>query len=259
MTELTYHQQVSRHFSRAAAQYLQHHEIQQFFGEQLLKHKQLGCKRLLDVGCGPAAMYPVLAQQCTDYIGLDLSPAMLQQAARIAPHGQWLQGAAENLPLAPQSIDFYFANLSLQWSESLQLSLQEMQRVLSDDGEATFNLPIAGSFHELQESFRQLDEQPHTQSFFSVQQLNSLIEASGLRSYQYHIKEHQQWFPDLKSLLGSIKGVGANYVKRKEGGGLLSPRRFNQVIDAYECYRTEKGLPLTWRVASFHFLKQVNL
>ncbi|MGM0525420.1 MAG: methyltransferase domain-containing protein [Pseudomonadota bacterium] len=259
MSELSYHQQVSRHFSRAAAHYQQHHEIQQYFGQLLLSRKQLTCRRLLDVGCGPAAMYPALTEQCTDYIGLDLSPAMLQQAARIAPHGQWLQGAAENLPLPAQSIDFYFANLSLQWSESLQLSLQEMQRVLSDEGEAAFNLPIAGSFHELQESFRQLDEEPHTQSFFSMEQLNGVIEASGLRGYQYHIKEHQQWFPDLKSLLRSIKGVGANYVKREQGGGLLSPRRFNQVIDAYECYRTDKGLPLTWRVASVHLLKQVNL
>lgn len=259
MTELSYHQQVSRHFSRAATQYQQHHEIQQLFGRQLLNHKQLACQRLLDVGCGPAAMYPALVDQCKHYIGLDLSSAMLKQAAQLAPNAQWLQGAAENLPVASRSVDFYFANLSLQWSESLLLSLQEMQRVLSDEGEAAFNLPIAGSFQELQESFRQLDKQPHTQSFFSMQQLNGLIEDSGLRGYQYHIKEHQQWFPDLKSLLRSIKGVGANYVKREQGGGLLSPRRFNQVIDAYERYRTDKGLPLTWRVASVHFLKQVNL
>lgn len=250
--------QVARHFSRAAANYHQHDAIQQYFGQQLVSALPDKAGQLVDVGCGPGAMRPALAQRCQNYLGIDLAAGMVQQAKSIFPQDIWLEGCAEQLPLKNNSMDAYFANLSLQWSPCLGTALGEALRVLKPGGQAVFNLPVAGTFAELISCWQSVDQRPHTQRFYSLAEIFERLQALGLTDYQYQLYEQQQYFADLRSLLGSIKGVGANYVGPRESAGLLSPGRFQQVIQNYEQHRVQKGLPLSWKVASLCFYKQVN-
>lgn len=254
----TRQRRVALQFSKAAAAYHHHDAIQRYFGESLLTRllQPKGC--MVDIGCGPASMYPVLAERSTHYIGIDIAAGMLKQARKAATSADFMLADAENLPLKTHSVDVCFANLSLQWCDDLSRAIAEMHRVLDSDGEAAFNLPLAGSFNELQQSWQQVDGLPHTQQFRSLNSALNSIEQAGITGYQYGVEEYQQWFPDLKTLLQSIKGVGANYVARETSPGLMTPRRFARLSKFYERYRTNKGIPLTWRVGQFHFLRLVN-
>ncbi len=67
-------------------------------------------KRLLDLGCGSGGLLPFVKQAYPrlGVLGLDLSQPYLEEAAhRLAPYRRWrlLQAAAEDLPLAANSLD----------------------------------------------------------------------------------------------------------------------------------------------------------
>lgn len=252
-------QRVAQQFSKAAVAYHQYDAIQRYFGDALLQRllQPKGC--LMDIGCGPGSMYDLLAPLSEYYVGIDIAEGMLHRAKHdtVGPTNL-IQADAESLPFRTGAIDVCFANLSLQWCTDLSQAIAEMRRVLKRDGEAAFNLPLRGSFCELQQSWRQVDGLPHTQQFRSLDDVLIDIEGAGITGYQHSIIEYQQWFPDLKTLLQSIKGVGANYVARTTTPGLMTPRRFARLSEHYEVYRTDKGIPLTWRVGLFHFLRQIN-
>lgn len=256
-----YNQQhrVAQQFSKAAVAYHRHDAVQRYFGDALVQRliQPRGC--LIDVGCGPASMYDVLAPLSEHYIGIDIAPGMLHHAQRVTAHGAHLiEADVETLPFRSGAVDVCFANLSLQWCTDLTRAITEIRRVLHTDGEAAFNLPLTGSFCELQNSWRQVDGLPHTQQFKSLDDVLLCIEGAGVTGYQHSVIEYQQWFPDLKTLLQSVKGVGANYVARTTTPGLMTPRRFARLSECYDSYRTQQGIPLTWRVGQFHFLRKIN-
>ncbi|WP_404399224.1 methyltransferase domain-containing protein [Idiomarina seosinensis] len=251
-------QQVARHFSRAAVNYHQHDAIQQYFGRQLLSYLPQPVDQLIDIGCGPGSLRPLLGKHCRNYLGIDLAAGMVRQAKQNFPDDIWLQACAEQLPLQNDSVDAYFANLSLQWSPSLHSVFSEALRILKPGARAVFNLPVAGTLSELSSCWRKIDERPHIRRFHSLTEVLTCLEGIGISHYQHRLDEQQQYFPDLRSLLASIKGVGASYVGPRQAAGLLSPRRFQRVVSSYEKYRQEKGLPLNWKVLSVCFEKQVN-
>jgi len=251
--------QIARHFSRAAHAYTSHDEIQQILGQRLMQYLSEPSGRIADIGCGPASLYQPLRALGDHYVGIDVATEMVAVARRkLQRTDTVLLADAESLPLQTACVDVCFANMSLQWCANLIQAITEMKRVLTPQGQAAFNLPLEGSFNELQQSWRQLDDMPHTQPFKSLNTVLSQIEQAGITGYHYAVIEHTQWFADLKSLMRSIKGVGANFVGRDNNPGLMTPRRFARLSENYEQYRTENGLPLTWRVGQFYFLEKIN-
>ena len=245
---------IAEHFSKAAADYHHHHQIQQYFGQQLLEPLlNQPRQRIVDIGCGPASMHSSLMALGKHYLGIDVAAAMLHQARqRTGQQNLFIQADAQALPLQSNSVDLCFANLSLQWCADLTQAVAEFKRVLRHQGQGAFNLPIEGSFSELKWSWQQLDQTPHTQQFKPLEEILRAIAKTGLIDVQHRVIEHQQWFSDLPSLLRSIKGVGANFVDRADSPGLMTPRRFEQLSQHYDRFRTSKGVPLTWRVAAFY-------
>lgn len=250
---------IAHYFSKAAADYTRHHAIQQTVGGQLLERLQPVAGRLLDIGCGPASFYPQLSALAAQYYGVDVAAGMLEQARRQTPVTvPLLQGSAERLPFAADQFDACFANLSLQWCARLESAIAEMQRVLKANGQALFNLPVAGTFAELKRSWEAVDQHPHTQSFKTVDDVADCLARAGVNDYDVELATHTQYFVDTRALLQSIKGVGASFVERSQQPGLMTPRRFANFSKHYERFRTDQGLPLTWVITFIKFNKQIN-
>lgn len=63
---------------------------------------------LLDAGCGPAPMISLLAEKHPDrhYTGLDLTPAMIEQAKKKnIPNAVFVVGDCENFPFEENAFD----------------------------------------------------------------------------------------------------------------------------------------------------------
>jgi trans-aconitate 2-methyltransferase len=73
-------------------------------------------RQIVDVGCGPANSTALLASRFpgAEIVGLDSSPAMLEQARNILPSARFLEADAHTW-LPDTAVDLVFANAIYQW------------------------------------------------------------------------------------------------------------------------------------------------
>jgi ubiquinone/menaquinone biosynthesis C-methylase UbiE len=95
--------------------------------------------RLVDVGCGPGTAVRVAARRGASAVGVDPSRLMLTLARRMSRGRRtrnlsWLEGRAEELPLADASATVVWALSSLHHWEDRSAGLAEIRRVLRPDG-----------------------------------------------------------------------------------------------------------------------------
>ena len=90
-----------------------------------------GCKRILDVGCGPGIFERGLEE--LDITGVDSSPEMLEVARGLADN-RFVLGSAEELPFPDSSFDGLFFIASLEFTRNYRRALAEAARVLSRGG-----------------------------------------------------------------------------------------------------------------------------
>ena len=91
---------------------------------------------LLDVGCGTGYLIELLRQDNqAQLIGLDLSPAMIEQAKKKRiPHSKWLVGRSDKLPVADESVDVVTCSQSFHHYPETESALREVYRVLRPGG-----------------------------------------------------------------------------------------------------------------------------
>ena len=255
MKPMNFQQAVARQFNKAARHYHQHADIQRLTADSLLKLGPNSAEILLDVGCGPASTTAHLLPQTECYMGVDIAPAMLATAASNYPNQVWLNGEWEALPVSAHSVDWLFANLSVQWVHHLEKAMGEAYRVLKPGGIATINTVVEGTFSSFIKSWNAVDDRQHTQTFHSPEKVEREVRLFNWESADFKLEKHIQYFASSRELMGSIKGVGANYVRRTNTSGLMTRGRLQQLEDAFESYRTTEGLPLEWSVLNIRLVK----
>ncbi len=101
-----------------------------------------GFRHAVDIGCGEGRFCRLLQSLGMATTGIDPTVALIEQALRLDPGGDYRVEAAEALSLADGSCDLAVAYLSLIDIEDLRSAIAEAHRVLQPDG--TFliaNLP----------------------------------------------------------------------------------------------------------------------
>jgi cyclopropane fatty-acyl-phospholipid synthase-like methyltransferase len=87
----------------------------------------------LDVGCGAGLSTEALAGVADRRLGIEPSESMLRWAQSTAPGADFLVATAEEIPLAPESVDFISAAGSLNYVD-LARFFPEADRILTADG-----------------------------------------------------------------------------------------------------------------------------
>jgi ubiquinone/menaquinone biosynthesis C-methylase UbiE len=90
-------------------------------------------RRALDVGCGAGLSTKALAGLAVNSIGLEPAESMLQWRHSIAPHDQFIAGAAEAIPIRDGAVDLIAAAGSLNYVK-LDLFFREAARLLTPNG-----------------------------------------------------------------------------------------------------------------------------
>jgi trans-aconitate 2-methyltransferase len=87
-------------------------------------------RRVVDVGCGPANSTALLAGRFpdADIVGLDNSPAMLEEARRVLPSARFVEADAMTW-LPDAGVDLVFANAIYQW---IPRHVELFPRILSE-------------------------------------------------------------------------------------------------------------------------------
>jgi SAM-dependent methyltransferase len=88
----------------------------------------------LDVGCGEGRFCRLLKASGIEAIGIDPTSALLEEAKRRDPTGDYRLGNAENLPFDAGSFDLVVSYLTLVDIADFRTAIREMQRVLRPGG-----------------------------------------------------------------------------------------------------------------------------
>ena len=92
--------------------------------------------KILDLCCGAGQTTQFLIAKSNQVTGLDISPVALVRAAKKVPQAEYVEGLAQNMPLANNQFDLVHTSSALHemTPEELEQILQEVHRVLKPGG-----------------------------------------------------------------------------------------------------------------------------
>jgi malonyl-CoA O-methyltransferase len=244
--------QVAASFSKAAASYDSVAELQRAVGSELMSRlpADFAPERWLDLGSGTGHFSRVLAQKLpeSEGIALDIAEGMLHHARELGGARHYVVGDAESLPLADDSVELMFSSLAVQWCSDFAAVLAEARRVLKPGGSLGFASLCVGTLYELRDSWQAVDGMVHVNRFREFEDYQKLCADSGLQVRSLQVLPHVLHYQDVRSLTHELKALGAHNINPGRPGGLTGRARIQALIEAYEAFRQEKGLPATYQV-----------
>ncbi len=248
-------------FDRAAPYYEDAAILQREVAGRLLERLdfiRIQPRRIADLGAGTGFCIRDLIARYGDseVIALDLAPAMLREARerRVFPGGQdrYVCGDLEALPLADSCVDLVVTNLTLQWCNDLVLSFLELQRILRPGGLLLFSTFGPDTLWELRDSWAWVDQNIHVNGFVDMHDIGDSLMTCGYRDVVMDVDRMRETFPDIVTLMRSLKRIGAHNVNAGRPRALTGKQRLADLSDAYERHRSEGVLPASYEVIFGH-------
>ena len=258
---------VRQAFDHAASGYDEHARLQRIVREEMLSRLdwvKFSPEVVVDLGCGTGGALRGLRKRFprARLLGLDISSGMLAEARR---HQPWLRrprlvcADMERLPLRDASVDLLFSSLTLQWSNAPEQVFREARRVLRPGGLFLFSTLGPDTLHELRDAWRMADpEHTHVNLFYDMHDLGDALMRAGLRDAVMDVERLKLDYPDVQSVMRSLKGIGAHNGLAGRSRGLTGKGRLGRVREAYEAHRGVSGmLPVSYEVV--HGLSLIHI
>lgn len=201
-------------------------------------------RTILDAGCGTGYGLRLLAAQwpLARLVAADFAPGMLKST-----QGERICADIEALPIPADSFDLYWSSLSIQWCDPRRV-IAEAARVLTPGGVLAVSSLGTGTLAELHTAFADVDRHRHVLEFAPDRLLAEACAAAGLQNVTMQTRSIRRYHPDLKTLLRTLKSLGANQVGANRRPGLFGRQVWQAVEARYESRRETAGLPATYEV-----------
>ena len=254
---------VRRAFDRAAAGYETRAVLQRTVEAHCLARLdlvRLTPRSILDLGCGPGVAGRALLKRYrgAQVTGVDFAPAMLREARR---RRRWFSpqrlvcADAQALPLAADSMDLVFSNLTVQWCNDPAAVLAEVWRVLRPGGLFMFTSLGPDTLKELRMAWRAADGATHVGAFIDMHDLGDALGRSGFEQPVLDVERFCLTYPDVRALAVDLKSIGASNATAGRRRALTSRSAWAAMRAAYEPFRSDGRLPATYEVVYAHAWK----
>ncbi len=187
MNSETHQAEIIRQFTLQAVPFARHqaHSAQESF-EFIREAARLdGTQSVLDAGCGPGLVCCALAPHCRDITGVDVTRAMVDEAARRAAEAglkntRFVEGDIAALPFANETFDVAVSRYVFHHLENPLVVLREMARVTRPGGRIVLcDASPAAACRDNYDRFEKLRDASHT-SALTLEELIALGETVDL-------------------------------------------------------------------------------
>lgn len=216
---------------------------------------------ILDVGAGTgycarqlAERYPQAGIAC-----LDFALNMLRRARQL--NGLWqrlrnrytfINGDAEQLPLADGSVDLLISSLAIQWCNDLDKVFAEFRRVLAPGGMLMFTTFGPDTLKELRASWAAADGEVHVNQFFDMHDVGNALLRQGFAEPVMDTEHITMTYREVMTLMKDLKQIGAHNVTRGRHRRLTGKAHLKKMLTAYEAFRRDGVLPASYEVVYGH-------
>ena len=155
-------------------------------------------------------------------------------------------GDLEAMSFDDGTFDFVWSSLALQWCRP-QTVFRELRRVLARDGLLYFSTLAPGTLCEIAHAFEGVDTSRRVLSFSSQDEQRSRLQEAGFSGIRVIHETHRMYYPDVRSALESVRGIGAGYSAGKRRA-MMGKTAWKTVQQRYEALREAEGLPVTYEL-----------
>ncbi|CAJ1000925.1 malonyl-ACP O-methyltransferase BioC [Brevibacillus aydinogluensis] len=260
---------VSRRFSEKADTYDRYALVQREMAAELAAALEAEMpltnevRRVVEVGCGTGGLTSLLRDRCgsAEYLALDIAPGMLEAARRrLGPTGrtcrfvladveEWIWKQAE------QWADLIVSSACFQWLRQPERTAEGLYRLLRPGGSLLFATFGPRTFWELHDSFssayRNLRREPqrHGLSFCTPDEWRAMLDRAGFAGVRIRTREVRLHYPDVRSFLHAVKGIGASTGPASDSAGLGQRRLLTEMMEAYRSrFGGAEGIPVTYEL-----------
>jgi len=235
--------------------------LQKIVAERLLERLELvsiSPKMVVDVGSGPGGAARQLAKSYkgAQVLQLDLSMEMLRQSRSQDPRffskQKYICGDAERLPLVKNSAELVFSSLMLQWCNDLDMTFTHIKSILKKQGLFLFATLGPDTLKELRASWAEVDDDVHVNTFIDMHDVGDALIRAGFVEPVMDVENIIMTYEDCSSLMQDLKTLGANNANDDRSKGLTGKNKIKSLESAYEKYRTEGRLPVTYEIVYGH-------
>jgi malonyl-CoA O-methyltransferase len=252
---------VARHFNSAVQRYDDLAVLQKTVAQRLLERldvMRISPRNILDLGAGTGATSRRLAKRYrkAQVIQLDLALRMLSHSVRT---GRWFRprrmsvcADAMNLPIATGVMEMVFSNLMLQWCNDPGVVFAEVRRVMRPEGLFIFSSFGPDTLQELRDSWSTVDDDTHVHAFIDMHDIGDVLIKTGFTQPVLEAERFTLTYPDTLSLFRELKQLGAANAATGRRHTLTGKRRLKRALEAYEKFRVDGRIPVTYEVIYGH-------
>lgn len=256
--------QVKASFDQSASRYDDVAVLQREVARRLIErldYIRFRPELILDIGCGTGGNSQALMQVYpkSHIISADLSTGMVDYAKRHASRWKrwtrrqrFVAADMENLPFADASVDMIFSNLTVQWCNDLEQVFRECRRVLKPGGMMMYSTLGPDTLKELRYSWQQADEFVHVNNFIDMHDVGDAMVRAQLAEPVMDMEYFTLTYAEVNQLMRELKILGAHNINAGRAHGLTGKGAYQRMCQAYEVYRRDDVLPLTYEVVYGH-------
>jgi SAM-dependent methyltransferase len=188
--------------------------------------------RVLEPGCGPGVVSPLLSDRGVEAYGLDLSAGQLRTAAARDSRSLYVQGDLRSLPYSAGVFDTVMLLGVIEYVEEPEQVMRELARVMTGTGRLIVSVPNSLGLARLWTQYaylplsrlaKRLLGKPvpaYSRRLYSAQTLHSLLASAGLRCGDTRFFDIVVAGPPFDRLLGTNPPMFAGYLERRLRGPL---------------------------------------
>jgi malonyl-CoA O-methyltransferase len=261
---------VRRQFDRRAARFSQHDAIVREVGRRLLERlnvMRIAPRAIVDVGCGAGDSREALRTRYpeADWLGIDLSPAMLARGVPRSLLPRWLPwpgprprlacADAGALPLGDDRVDLLYSNLMLHWHPQPHSVFPEWLRVLRIDGLLLFSCFGPDTLAELRRAFAAAGMAVRPVPFVDMHDFGDMMVAAGFAGPVMDAETIRLTYSSPQALLREVGALGGN-PRDDRGRGLAGGPQARALLAALDGQRDARGrITLSFEIAYGHAWK----